>query len=71
MQVATIVVLIDMVILRAMNEQYHVGILLDGSRLTQVRQLRALTFQSLTALNTTVKLTERQDRNIQLLGQTF
>ena len=70
-QVATIVVLIDMVVLRTVDEQHHIGILLDGSRLTQVGQLRTFALQSLTTLNTTVQLRQRQDGNIQLLGQSL
>ena len=71
MQVASVIILIDMIVLRTVYEQYHVGILLDGSRLTQVTQLWALSFQSLTALNTTVQLTQCQDGNIQLLSQAL
>ena len=55
-QVASIVVLIDVLILRTVYEQHHIGILLDGSRLTQVAQLRSLTLQALTTLDTTVQL---------------
>ena len=55
-QVAPVVVLIDMVILRTVYEQHHIGILLDGSRLTQVAQLGTLALQTFTTLDTTIQL---------------
>jgi len=54
-----------------MNETYHIGILLNGSRFTQVTQLRTFTFFTFTALHTTIQLRQGYNRNIQLLRQTF
>ena len=71
MQVATIIILIDMIILRTVYEKHHIGILLDGSWLTQVTQLRTLTFQSLTTFHTTIELWQCQNRNVEFLSQTL
>ena len=60
-QVVTLVILIDMVVFRTVHKEHHVGILLDSSRLTEVAQLRALTLQTITALDTTVQLRQGQD----------
>ena len=60
-----------MIILGAVYEEHHIGILLDGSRLTKVGQLRTLTLQTLTVLNRTVKLRESEDRNVKLFGETL
>ena len=46
-QVASVLVLIDVIILRTMNKQHHIRILFNGSRLTQVRELWAFSFQTL------------------------
>ena len=54
-----------------MDETYHIGILLDGSGFTKVAQLRALALFSFTILHTTVQLRQGDDRDIQLLGQSF
>ena len=55
-KVIVVVVLIDLVVLRTVNEAYDIGILLNGTGLTQVTKLRALALITLTALNATVKL---------------
>ena len=54
-----------------MNEEYHIGILLDGTGFTKVTQLRSLSFQALTVLYVTGELRESKHRNIQLFGNTF
>ena len=64
MQVATVIILIDMVVLGTVNEDDHIGILLDGSRLTKVAELGALALETFTTLHTTIQLTECQDGNI-------
>ena len=64
-------ILEDTVVFRSMHEAHHVGILLDGTRLTQVREHRPLAFVALSALDATVQLRECQDGNIQFLGKTF
>ena len=60
-----------MVILGAVYEEHHVGILLNGSRLTKVGQLRTLTLQTLTVLDSTVELRKSEDRYVKLLGETL
>ena len=54
-----------------MYKENHIGILLDGTRLTQVAQLRAFTLESFTIFHVTTQLRQRQDRNIQLFGQSL
>ena len=71
MQVVSFLVLIDMVILGTMYKEHHVGILLDGSRFTQIAQLGTLSLQTLTVFHRTVELRERQDGDIQFLGQSL
>ena len=61
----------DLVILRAVDEADHVRVLLDGARLTQVGQLRALPLDALARLHATVELREGDDGDVQLLGQPF
>ena len=39
-----------------MDETHHVGILLDGTRLTQIAQLRPLAFLAFAVLHATVQL---------------
>ena len=46
----------DLVVLGAMDEAYDVGVLLDSSRLTEVRELRALAI-SIPALHTILHAT--------------
>ena len=70
-KVAPVLVLIDVIILRTVYKQHHVGILLDSSRLAQVGQLGTLALQTLTTLDTTVQLAQSQDRHIELLGQSL
>ena len=66
---AGLVVVIEVVILRSVDETYEVGILLDSTRLTEVSQLRGLAFHALTRLDTTVELREGDDGDVQLFGE--
>ena len=70
-EVATFFVGIDMVVFGAVDEDDHVGILLDGSRFAEVAQLRTLTFVALAVFNSTVQLAQSQNGNVQFLGQAF
>ena len=70
-EVVTALILIDVIVLWAVYEEHHVGILLDGSRLTQVGELWALAVEALAALNTTVELTQCEDGDIEFLGETL
>ena len=54
-----------------MHKQYHIGILLDGTRLTKVAQLRTLTLKTFTVLYSTVQLRQGENRNIKLLGKSL
>ena len=56
MKVIALFVLIYMIVLRPVDKYHHVGILLDGTRLTEVTKLWAFALQTLTSLNGTVKL---------------
>ena len=62
---------INLVIFGTVNEAHHIGILLDGTGFTKVTQLGTLAFLAFTVLHTTVQLRQSDDRNVQLLGQTF
>ncbi len=53
MKVVSLFILIDVIILRTMNEEYHIGILLDGSGFTEVAQLWSLSFETLTVFYVT------------------
>ena len=57
----------SVIILRAMNKTYDVGILLDCTRFTKVGELRALVFVA-SVFEFTVKLRKSDYRNIELLG---
>ena len=59
------------VVLGTVDEAHDVGILLDGTRLTQVAQLGPLAHLVVgrTGLDTTVELREGDDGDIQFLGQ--
>jgi len=48
------------------NEDHHVGVLFDRAGFTQVRQLRALI---VARFDLARQLRQRQDRNVELLGQ--
>ena len=54
--VVTVGILIDVVVLRTVDEEHHVGILLDSSRLTEVAKLRNLSFRTLALLYGTIQL---------------
>ena len=54
-----------------MDEANDVGILFDGTRLTQVTQHGLLVVESFTAFYATIQLAQRNDRNVKLLGKTF
>ena len=54
------------IILLAVHEHDNVGVLLDGARLAQVRELRPLV---LAVLDRARELGQRDDRHVQLLGQ--
>src|SRR5262249_60214912 len=54
------------IIFLAEDEQYHVGILLDGAGFAQIRKLRALV---LALLDLAGKLGKRQNWDVQLLGK--
>ena len=63
-EVATFVVGIDMVVFGAVDEDDHIGILLDGSRFAEVAQLRALSFVALAVFDTTIQLAQGQNGNV-------
>ena len=64
-------VLQDVVVFGAVDEEHHVGILLNGSRLTQVAQLRALAFKAVAVFYCSVELGKGEHGDVQLLGKTF
>ena len=70
-QVASLVVLEDMVVFWSVDEEHHVGILLDGSRLTEVAQLWSFSFKTFTRLHATVQLTECEDGYVELFRKPF
>ena len=55
------------VVFRAVNKAHNVGVLLDGTRLTEVGELRTLAVGAV--FNATVKLRQRNHRNGKLLGK--
>ena len=57
------------VVLRTVDECYNVGILLDSSRLSKVRELWA--FRTATILHITAQLRQCYDRHVQLLGNSL
>ena len=71
MKVAAIIILVDMIILWAMDEDDHICILLNGTGFTKVGELGALAFESFTTLHTTIQLTQRQNGNVKFLSKTF
>ena len=70
-QVSSVLVLIDVIVLGTMHEEHHVGILFDGSRFAQVAQLRAFALKSFARLHSTVQLTQCQYRDVKLFGNLF
>src|ERR1700676_5333561 len=58
--------LVRQIIFLAEHEHHHVGVLLDRAGFTQVRQLRALV---VAALDLTRQLRQRDDGNVQFLGE--
>ena len=70
-KVAAFLVLIDVIVFGTMDEEHHVGILLYGSRLAEVAELRTLAFKALAGLYSTVELTEGEDGDVELLCQTL
>ena len=70
-KVVALLIVQNMIILRTMHKQHHIGILLDGSRLTKVAQLRTLAFKTLTILNSTVQLRQSEYGDIKLLGKSL
>ncbi|MNS59300.1 hypothetical protein D3C72_922550 [compost metagenome] len=64
-------IITDTVIFRAINEHYHIGILLNRTRFPKVTQLRNLTFITGTRFYRTAQLRQGNDRDTQLLGQSF
>ena len=52
-----------------MHKQHHIGILLDGSRLTKVAQLRTLAFKTLTILHSTIQLRQSEYGDVKFLGK--
>ncbi len=57
------------IVFGAVNEADDVGVLLDSTRLTQVRQLRAFSVGSV--LDASVELRQGDYRNVELLGELF
>lgn len=55
-QVIALFVLIKVIILGTMNKEHHIGILLDGSGLTKVTQLRTFALCLVSCLNTSIQL---------------
>ena len=62
----SVLVLVDAVILRTVDEGHDVGVLLDGARLTQVGELGAL--RPAAHLRGTAQLRQGDHRHVQLLG---
>ena len=46
MKVSSVFVLIDMIVFGTVNKKHHVGILLDGSRLAKVAELRSFSLKT-------------------------
>ena len=61
--------LIYRVILRTIQEEHHIGILLNRAGFTQVGQHRA--FASATGFHSAIQLRQDNHRHIQFLGQCF
>lgn len=55
-EILPVAVLVDVVVLRTVYEEYHIGILLDGTRLAKVAELWALAVESIALLYGTVEL---------------
>ena len=76
-EVVAIGILVDFIVLRTVDKAYDVGILLDGSRLTQVAELWSfavgctLWSGSHSVLHTTVQLAQRDDGDVEFLGQSL
>ena len=65
------VVFVNVVVFRAVDEAYYVGILLYCARFAQVAQLRAFAFVALTCLDAAVQLRQGKYGNVQLFCQLF
>ena len=63
--------MIDVIVFWTVYEDDHIGILLDGTRLTQVGELGTLAVETFAAFHTTVQLTEGKDGDVELLGQAL
>ena len=61
-----VLVLVDAVVLRAVDERHDVGVLLDGARFAQVRELRTL--RAAAHLGGTAQLRQGDNRHVQFLG---
>src|SRR5215467_4845770 len=59
--------IVRLVVLLAIDEEHDVRVLLDAPRLSQIRELRATVVAAL--LGRTRELGERDDRDVQLLGE--
>ena len=70
-KVVAFLVFIDVVVFRAVDEEHHVGILLDGSRLAQVAKLGALAFDPLAVFDISAQLREGDDGDVELLSQSL
>ena len=69
---ARLIIIINTIVLGAVDETYHIRILLNRTRLTQVGELRFLALHVAIAgvafLDVTVQLAQCNNRNIQFLG---
>ena len=61
---AGLLIVVDMVVLRTVDEANHIGVLLDGTGLTKVAQLRCLALDTRTRFHAAVQLRERDDRDV-------
>ena len=68
-QIISVFVLKYTIVLGTVDENYHIGVLLDGSGFTQVGKLRTVIFRSTgtgAIFHTTVQLRKCQNRDVQL-----
>ena len=70
-QIVSFFVLKYSVVFRSMHKEHQVGILLNGSRLAQVAQLRAFALYAIALLHRTVQLRESQHWYVQFFRQSF
>ena len=59
------------IIARPVKQAHHVGIVLNGTRITEIRHPRNAKKVAIAAFRFAVELRENQNRNANFLGQTF